>query len=195
MVNAKKNPYLYLVYFVTRAFFISILCLLCILLLFVFIYFGDLLIHTNSDHKVPLFSTYVIASPSMDPTIQVDDAIIVKRVDNDNYGVGDIITFASADTRSEGLTITHRIVDKRSVAYDSSLYTTKGDNNVVADPTSVNTDSIYGKVVFKIPKVGCIQKFFSNPMNYFLCLIVPAIIFIGYDVIRILYMMYRKRAI
>ena len=183
------NKLTYMSHFVLRAFLIALLCLLLGFGGIVCIYLGDMLIKGDN----PLFSTYVIVTPSMVPTIKIDDAIVVQRVDNDNYKVGDIITFASNDVNYEGLAITHRIVEIQSIDNKTSVYTTKGDNNKVIDPVSVKTDSIYGKVLFKIPKVGKIQEFFSHPANYLLCLLVPAVIFIGYDVVKIFTTMNKKK--
>lgn len=179
----------YISHFVLRAFLIASLCLLLFFGLIVFVYFGDSLLNDTN----PLFSTYVIVSPSMVPTIKIDDAIVVKRVDNDNYKVGDIITFESNDANYNGLAITHRIVNKQTLNDKTSLYTTKGDNNKIIDPVSVKTDKIYGKVLFKIPKVGGIKEFFSHPSNYLLCLLIPSIIFILYDVFRIYVTMNKKK--
>lgn len=179
----------YMSHFVLRAFLIALLCLLLGFGLILFVYLGDLLIKGEN----PLFSTYVIVSPSMVPTIRINDGIIVKRVDNDKYSVGDIITFSSKDSHYEGLAVTHRIVEKHNLSKKNSVYTTKGDNNTVIDPVSVKTDSIYGKVLFKVPNVGKVQDFFSHPANYLYCLLIPAIIFMIYNMSRILVVMKKKK--
>ena len=179
----------YVTRFVTRAFLISILCFMILFSAVIACYLGDLLINSkNGKPTNPLFSTYVIVSPSMVPTIKINDAIVIKRIDNDGYKIGDIITFTSSDINYKNLMVTHRIVNKENVSYKNSIYTTKGDNNYRADPTSVQTNAIHGRVLFKIPKVGYIKEFFSKPINYFLCLLVPAVIFIVYEVLRILFM-------
>ena len=183
----------YLTRFVTRAFLISILCLLVIFSLVITCYLGDILINGKSENSSPLFSTYVIVSPSMVPTIKINDAIVVQRVDNDNYNIGDIITFASNDMDYKDLMITHRIVDKENVSYKNSIYTTKGDNNLRVDPTSVQTNAINGRVLFKIPKVGYVKDFFSKPINYCICLLIPAVIFIVYNALKIMFAMYKKK--
>ena len=184
----------YVTHFVTRAFLISILCFMIIFGIIITCYIGDLLITSNSSKiKSPLFSTYVIVSPSMVPTIKINDAIVVQRVDDDNYKVGDIITFASNDINYKDLMVTHRIVDKENISYKKSLYTTKGDNNIREDASNVQTGEIQGKVLFRVPKVGYIKDFFSKPINYFLCLLIPAFIFIMYDIGRIFIMMYKKK--
>ena len=193
MAKIKKDnsfiKFSFLARFVLRAFLIALLCLLLGFGLVMVIYLGDLLIKDKS----PLFSTYVIATPSMVPTIKVYDGIVVKRVDNDNYKVVDIITFETSDSNYEGLSITHRIVEKHNLDNNSSVYTTKGDNNKVIDPVSVKTDAIYGKVLFKIPQVGKVQDFFSHPANFLLCLLGPAVIFIMHDMTKIFVLMKKKR--
>ena len=183
----KVHTIAYLTHFITRAFLIAVLCTMVLVFLVVSIYFGDLLLNTNNSKKAPLFSTYLIVSPSMVPTIMIDDAIVVKRVDNDKYKVGDIISFASTNSNYEGLTITHRIVNKETINKNNSMYTTKGDNNSTVDSTLVNTSSIYGKVMLKIPNVGSIKKFFSKPINYIICLVVVTLIYVFYELGRVFF--------
>lgn len=175
----------YIINFVTRSFLISLMFFIVFVTVLFFIYFVDLMFHNNN----PLFGAYVIVSPSMVPTIQINDAIVIHREKNDNYQVGDIITFSSSDIRYKGLTITHRIIKKMTNNQGiSSNYKTKGDNNAVADAAVVKTDDIYGKVLFKVPKIGYLQSFFEKPVHFFLCLLIPGIIFVIYETVRILFM-------
>lgn len=176
----------YLSKLVVKSFLIAVLCVVGFSALIFSCYYVDLLVNVkNGNEKNPLFGAYVIVSPSMVPTIKVNDAIVIKRIDDDKYNVGDIITFNSSDVRYNGLTVTHRIVDKQEASVKSSIYTTKGDNNPVIDPTAVRTDAIYGKVLFKIPKLGYFQNFISKPSNFFICILVPALIVLIYDGFRI----------
>lgn len=176
----------YLSKLVVKAFLIAVLCVVGFSALIVSCYYVDLLVNVkNGNEKNPLFGAYVIVSPSMVPTIKVNDAIVIKRIDDDKYNVGDIITFNSSDIRYNGLTVTHRIVNKQESSTNSSIYTTKGDNNPVIDPTAVKTDAIYGKVLFKIPKIGYFQNFISKPSNFFICILIPALIVLIYDGFRI----------
>ena len=184
----------YLTRFVTRAFLIAILCFVLMFGVLIALYAGDLLINAKDGNKTPLFSTYVIVSPSMVPTIKINDAIVIKRVDNDGYKIGDIITFTSSDLRYKDLMITHRVVNKENISYKNSVYTTKGDNNQRVDPASVQTNAIHGRVLFKIPKVGYIKDFFANPSNYFICLLIPTVVFIIYEFGRILIAVYKRKA-
>ncbi len=188
------NKFQYLSYFVGRAFLLSIFCFVGLIALLVVVYFGDLIINLSSGKSNrPLFNSYVIVSQSMVPTININDAIIVKRVDHDNYKIGDIISFSSSDINYKGLTITHRIIDKQSSSDTNSIYTTKGDNNLVADYAGVKTDQIYGRVLFIIPKIGYVHSFFSKPSNFFICLLLPILMIIGYDAFKITKVFVDKR--
>ena len=176
----------YLSYFFTRAFLLSIVCFIIIILTTCIVYYADFLINVKTgNYKQPLFSGYVVVTQSMVPTININDGILVKRQIGDNYNVGDIISFSSSDTDYYGETVTHRIVSKRSVGNNISNYVTKGDNNTVQDSVGVTTNDIYGKVMFVIPKLGQVQKFLEKPSNFLICFIIPIILVVTYDGYRI----------
>ena len=186
----KNNVFLsntgYLSGIVVKAFLIAILCVVGITGVLFTCYYVDLFVNVKNGKEVnPLFGAYVIVSPSMVPTIKVNDAIVVKRLDNDKYNVGDIITFNSSDYKYSGLTVTHRIVEKETYGSNNSIYTTKGDNNPVVDSASVQTNAIYGKVLFRIPKLGYFQSFLSKPSNFFICILIPTLIVLIFDGYRI----------
>jgi len=176
----------YLSYFVFRAFLIAVFCLLFLLMVFFIIYFTDLFLNVKSgNYKTPLFNGYVIVSPSMVPTIKINDAIVVKRENDKKYNIGDIISFYSTEYDYNGMVVTHRIIDKNTISTNLSNYVTKGDNNPIADRNGVNTSNVYGKVLFIIPKLGYIQNYLSNPVHFSICILIPALIVIFYDLFRI----------
>lgn len=180
------SRYKYLLYLVVRALLIAIICIVFVFFLLFFLYFGDLLLNVKSgNYNSPLFNGYIIVSPSMVPTINVNDAIFVKRQSNDRYNIGDIISFFSTEYDLKGMVITHRIISKSKKSTMLSEYRTKGDNNSVPDRESVFTDSIYGKVLFVVPKLGYIQQFLSKPINFICCIILPALIIIIIDFVRV----------
>lgn len=182
--NSFLYKFKYLSYFVTRAFLFAIISLIIIFALLCAVYFGDLLINVKKgNYNSPLFNGYVIVSQSMVPTININDAIIIKR-DNNNYNIGDIISFFSTEYDKNGIVVTHRIIDKIN-NNEGSIYTTKGDNNPVPDYNKVNTSDVFGKVLFVIPKLGYYQEFLSKPSNFILCLLVPITIVVIYDIYRI----------
>ena len=84
-INSSFQKIKYLSHFIARAFLIAVFCMMILISLIVFIYLGDLLFNVQTGHtNNPLFSTYVIVSESMVPTIEINDAIVVKREKDEN---------------------------------------------------------------------------------------------------------------
>ena len=103
-------------------------------------------------------------SGSMEPTIDVGDAVVTKQIENPQ--VGDVIAFET----SNSITV-HRIV-KEYTEDNNKLYQTKGDNNNTEDKGLLNKEQIKGKVVIRIPKVGNAILFIQKNIIIILVLIV-----------------------
>ena len=137
--------------------------------------------------KPALVSAYTIVSPSMVPNINVLDVIITTRVsDPAKIKVGDVITFNSNDYRSSGVTVTHRVKKIEKTSDGKYLFTTKGDANNTEDATRQPFSSIYGKVLIRLPKLGYIQYILSSVLGWLLLIIVPTVLIIGADIIKII---------
>lgn len=137
--------------------------------------------------KPGLVSAYTIVSPSMVPNINVLDVIITTRVsDPAKIKVGDVITFNSTDYRSSGVTVTHRVKKIEKTSDGKYLFTTKGDANNTEDATRQPFSSIYGKVLLRLPKLGYIQYILSTVLGWLLLIIVPTVLIIGADIIKII---------
>lgn len=137
--------------------------------------------------KPALVSAYTIVSPSMVPNINVLDVIITTRVsDPSKIKVGDVITFNSTDYRSSGVTVTHRVKKIEKTSDGKYLFTTKGDANNTEDATRQPFSSIYGKVLLRLPKLGYIQYILSTVLGWLLLIIVPTVLIIGADIIKII---------
>lgn len=175
----------FLGHFIVRAFLYAIFSFFIIFGLFMTVYFGDLFYNfSKGNNKLPLFNAYVIVSPSMVPTILVNDAIVVKREAGVKLAIGDIITFSSVDPSYPGLTVTHRIVGRQLSQSGNYIFRTKGDANNIEDPSLVNENSIYGKVILKIPKLGYIRKFLLTSYGFLLGIVLPAATIIIFDILK-----------
>lgn len=88
----------------------------------------------------------VVLSGSMEPTLSVDDMIIVEKTDD--YEVGDVVMY-----QGEVNTVTHRIVE-----INGDEVITKGDaNNTTDEP--IEASRIKGEVVGKLPRwLGFLQN-------------------------------------
>lgn len=176
-----------------RLFLFFILAVLLLFILFSLIYVSDLLYNVKTGKTDnPLFGAYVVVTESMVPTINVNDAVIVKRVDDHKIDVGDIITFSPDTGYYAGLSITHRIVGKQITNNGSFVYRTKGDNNEKEDLSLVYERNIYGKVVLRLPMIGYIRKFVLSPGGFVVSLVIPVVFVVLYEVFRIV-LLYRKK--
>lgn len=176
-----------ILHFITTVLMYSV-CLIMIIVFLVFVVnFIDKQYNLKSGkNKKDLFSAYTIVSPSMVPSINVLDVVVTMRVNSpEDLKKGDIITFNSTDYRYSGVLVTHRIVDIEKTTSGEYLYTTKGDNNNTQDSSRIGFDEIYGRVLFRIPKIGYIQYYLSSILGWVAIIIVPAIMIIGYDIYKL----------
>lgn len=140
----------------------------------------------KGNYEPPLYGAYIIISPSMEPTIKVNDAVIVKKRDASKIKKGDVITFISSDSRTKGITITHRVIEVLKDSEGKNLFRTKGDNNNVADPSLVKPEDLTGKVIMKIPKIGLIQYFIAQKYGWIIAVVIPCAGIVIYDILKLL---------
>ena len=188
--SLKENPVLSKIYDIWH--FIAKVVLYAIFVFMIFIgfvlvcYVVGLQRNLRSGHyQPPLYSAFIIISPSMEPTIKVRDAVIVKKASVSDLEKGDIITFNSTDERFSGITITHRIVEIIKDTKGKPMFRTKGDNNNVEDATLVRKEDLVGKVILKIPKVGYIQYILSTAYGWIIIVVIPCMGIIIYDIMKI----------
>lgn len=101
--------------------------------------------------------TYVIISGSMMPELEIGDIVVVKTVLPEELKVGDLISY-----RKGQVIVTHRITKIVDSSDNKKEFITKGDSNNVEDSGNVSENSIEGKVIKKIPKLGNIAIIFKN---------------------------------
>ena len=131
---------------------VNILTGFLLLILTLVIYGKCVLLFT--DNKYPNYFGYTlfeVASGSMEPTLYINDVILVK-INNKNLKLDDIIAFYSDDA-----IITHRIV-----FMDGNMLTVKGDNNNTID-VPIEVGQVIGKVVKVFPKFGVWKKIITEP--------------------------------
>lgn len=104
------------------------------------------------------YSSAVVISGSMSGSIEVNDMVIIHK--QDNYAVGDVITFESGNSL-----VTHRIVEETE-----NGFVTKGDSNNTVDEEVVFMNQIVGCVVFVIPQIGLLIEYLRTPLGM-LCLV------------------------
>ena len=94
----------------------------------------------------PKMSLYTIISTSMEPSIKVYDVVVDVKVNANKIKEGDVITFISTSTLSEGMTITHRVINVVETE-NGRKFRVQGDNNSTPDTSLVDESNILGKVI------------------------------------------------
>lgn len=130
-----------------------------------------------------------VESYSMEDTINKGDLIFCEVIEELEYEfeVGDIVTFPITIDGVDTLN-THRIVE---VIEDEGItyYRTQGDNpetNSEPDEELQTSYTILAKYTGKkIPAVGNFLSFIRTQLGFFLCVLLPMIIFFIYEAIRV----------
>ncbi len=122
---------------------------------------------------------FCVQTGSMEPRYPVGDMIVVKAVDFDDLVVDDVITFRLGNDTI----VTHRII---GIDADANQLTTKGDNNNVADASTVKSDQVIGKVVFDVPGAGYAILFLNTRFGKWM-VVIAGLALIGIAIIRKIY--------
>ena len=128
---------------------------------------------------VPGFDMYVVRSGSMKPAINAGDVIITGPVNDTPLGKiqpGTIVTFQSR----EALT-THSVI-----SINGDTLATKGDANEDPDPTPISTSQVQGVYLFKLPYIGYATYFIRTKMGWWLTIILPTVVLVGFIIKDIL---------
>ena len=103
--------------------------------------------------------TFVVLSPSMEPTFSTGSVVYVKSIAPEDVKVDDVITFYIDDETSA----THRVVEVLTDANGQPCFRTKGDANRIPDTRVVTADQLIGKEIVAIPKLGKLVEYIHTP--------------------------------
>ena len=126
----------------------------CLLLFVLVLVIYGKLVMTFGENKYPNYFGYTffeVASGSMEPTLQINDVILVK-ITQEDLKKGDIVAF-----ENEGTVITHRII-----YMDGDILTVKGDNNDVVDKP-ITKGQVIGKITKIFPSLGIWKMVLTDP--------------------------------
>ena len=119
----------------------------------------------------------------MEPTLKKGDLIISHELKPEQKSLlkeDDIITYAvDLDKDGKMELNTHRIVSVRKGGDGYIYYTTKGDNNVIADTDEVRYDNVIG--VYngrRVGGVGSVLNFLQTPNGFLICVVIPLVLFL-----------------
>ena len=115
------------------------------------------------------YSVLRVETGSMEPTLHVDDFIIVQRCDPKTLKTGDIISFYSEQEDIKGMLVTHRITGKNH----DGTFITRGDANPIEDSTFVKRDNILGVYVRKSQFYMWIGSFADKNKLFLMLVLIP----------------------
>ena len=95
----------------------------------------------------------IVMSGSMEPTLSVDDLVIIQK--SDSYEVGDIVVFQDRD----GSSVIHKII---SIDAENGTVQTQGDANPIPDDP-IDLKYVKGKLVTRIQGVGTAVQVLKTP--------------------------------
>ncbi|HCI59626.1 MAG TPA: signal peptidase I [Ruminococcus sp.] len=129
-----------------------------------------------------------VQTQSMEDTINPGDLIFCTLTEiDDEFQKDDVVTFP-IEINGEQVLNTHRIVE---VVADNNItyYKTQGDNketNPEPDTDLQTSSTIVAKYTgTKIPGLGNVLSFIRTQLGFFLCILLPMILFFIYEAVRV----------
>ena len=117
------------------------------------------------------YKSFVIVSGSMEPTILKQDAILVKKVPEEEIKVNDIISFTTKNQTN----VTHRVI-RIEKENGTKKYTTKGDNNNTEDKEKITYEQIEGNYQLKINQFGIVTQILKSKITLLILVIIIILI-------------------
>jgi|AntRauTorcE11897_2_1112592.scaffolds.fasta_scaffold00001_510 signal peptidase len=121
------------------------------------------------------YSFAYVLTGSMEPTLNVGDAILIKDVDANNIQVDDIVTYKSTEGVLSGNYVTHRVVEINE-ENGQLIFTTKGDANNSIDTEIITADKIHGVFQRKLVIIKYLLSVFTNVYVFMIFIIAPLFI-------------------
>lgn len=162
---------------------------LCVILVPILIVNCTLLVKSfiNQD-EVPDFGGFlplIVLTDSMYPDIKSGDLIFCQTLEAKDVKKGDVISFF--DPAGNGTAVVTHKVEKVMIDDETGkiYWTTKGINNNTEDKTPVPEENLVGRYTgFLLPAAGHIALFMQTTPGLLVCVGVPIILLVGYDLIR-----------
>ena len=160
--------------------------LLCVVLIPILVVNCILIVKSYTSEDVPSVAgtlPLIVLTDSMYPMIESGDLIICRTVEAEEIRLGDVISFF--DPAGNGTSIvTHRVVEV--INDDKGIsWKTKGDNNNTEDRLLVPAEKLVAVYEgTRIAGMGNVALFMQTPTGLVVCVVLPLIVLIAYDMLR-----------
>ncbi len=142
------------------------------------------LLQRFSNNEISFFNLrmFSVRTGSMEPKYKIGDVLLSKEVDPADIKVGDAISYLGDEGGYNGLIITHEVIKIENNPNGKLDFIAQGIANPTADPP-VSEDQVYGIIVYKSVILSFIYKVISTPAGMYICVILPLIAMIGYEIV------------
>lgn len=136
--------------------------------------------------KVPDFGgvlPLIVLTDSMYPEIRSGDIILCRTAEAEDIQEGDVISFFDPADKGTAV-VTHKVIE---VLHEGGELTfrTQGINNNTADKIAVPAQNLVGKYTgIRFAGVGHVALFMQTTAGFVVCVFVPLIALVGYDLLR-----------
>lgn len=174
--GSKTNRTLTIVGIALCVVLVPILVINCILIVKSFVNKDEI---PNIGGTMPL----IVLSDSMYPDIKSGDLIICKAIDAEDVEEEDVISFYDPASKNKAV-VTHEVIEIIRDG-DKLFFRTQGTNNNTPDKLLVPADNVIAEYTgIRFPAIGSIAIFMQSTAGLIICIVVPIVLFVGYDLIR-----------
>jgi len=132
----------------------------------------------SNNGSISGYRMFTIVTGSMEPEYTVGDVILVEETKYDDLKLKDVITYESKATGTEGMIVTHRIIDMNKATKELQ---TRGDANDADDPV-IKGEQVLGKVVHKFFLISLLTKLIRNKVGFYFLVFVPLVLVIFLEI-------------
>lgn len=152
----------------------------------------------RNDRSIFGVKFYIVTSDSMsesennkdmDIHFNAGDIVLINNLsdkEKSELKPGDVIAFISTNNDSYLKTITHMIRERKYKNGEFVGYVTYGTNTGTNDEAVVETEYVLGKYAGKLPGVGNFFAFVKSTPGYIVCIILPFLLLIIYNVANVI---------
>lgn len=168
-------------------FFTVLGTILCIILIPILVVNLTLIIksYTNKD-AVPSIGGYlplIVLTDSMYPVIESGDLIICQEAEASEIAVDDVISFFDPAGNGQSI-VTHRVIEVVTEEDGTLAFRTRGDNNNTEDKDLVPAENLVAVYKSRIGGAGNVAMFMQSTTGLVVCVVLPIVLLVAYDVIR-----------
>ena len=159
---------------------------LCIILIPILIINCILIVKSYTSDDVPSVAgtlPLIVLTDSMYPLIESGDLIVCHTAEAEDIEEGDVIAFFDPAGNGSSI-VTHRVIEVTEFNGEVA-WRTKGDNNNTEDRLLVTEDDLVAEYEgTRIRGAGNIALFMQTTPGLIVCVVVPLLLLVGYDVLR-----------